>query len=220
MQAASCKGQTILGPFYFLCLKSAVVDVDVQCDEARPACGKCVKAKRICSGYAQGLDLVLRNQNEIAKAGVDRRVHKSKSKSRSQTPENLLEPQPSTALAVPYPLYEPEETSALCFFVSTFVLYGRDAQADRGFLELLPFLFGSLRAESPLSLCLAAASNILFGKWERKKPGADAERYAFSSYTKAVKATRTALQDPVESVTDETLMAVCLLGFHEVCPGV
>lgn len=183
----------------------------VKCDEARPACGKCVKAKRVCFGYSEGLDLVLRNQNEAAKAGVDRRVHKNKS--RSQTPENRLEPHPSTILVVPHPLYEPEETNALCFFVSTFVLFQRDTQADRGFVELLPFLFNSLRVESPLSLCLAAASKVLFGKWERKSPGA--ERHAFSSYAKALKATRVALQDPVESMADETLMAVCLLGFYE-----
>lgn len=173
-----------------------------------------MKAKRVCSGYSEGLDLVLRRQNEAAKAGVDRRVQRNKS--RSRTPELPREPQRSTALVVPHPLYEPEETNALCFFVSTFVLYGRDTQADRGFLELLPFLFNNLRVESPLSLCLAAASNFLFNKWERKIPRA--ERYAFSSYTKALKATRRALQDSVESVADETLMAVCLLGFYEVRP--
>lgn len=185
-----------------------------QCDEARPACGKCVKANRICSGYSEGLDLVLRHQNTAAKSGVDRRVHKNKN--RSQTPENPLEPQPSTALVVPHPLYESEETNALCFFVSTFVLYGRDTQADRGFIELLPLLFNRLRVGSPLSLCLAAVSNILFGMWERKRHGA--ERYALPSYAKALETTRVALQDPVESVSDETLMAVCLLGFYEVRP--
>ena len=170
-----------------------------------------MKAKRVCSGYCEGLDLVLRNQNEAAKAGVHRRVHKNKG--RSQTPNDLLE---SLALVVPHPLYESEETNAQCFFVSTFVLYGRDTQADRGFLELLPFLFNNLRAESPLLLCLTAAANILFGKWERRNAGA--ERSSFSSYTKAVEATRLALQDPVDSVSDETLMAVCLLGFYEVRP--
>ena len=172
-----------------------------------------MKAKRVCSGYSEGLDLVLRHQNQTAKAGVDRRVHRNKS--RSLTPDSPFEPPPSTALAVAHPLHEPEETSALCFFVSTFVLYGRDPQADRGFLEFLPCLFNSLRPGSPLSLCLAAVSNLLFSKWERKRH--EAERYAFSSYTKALKATRMALQDPFESVTDETLMAVCLLGLYEVC---
>lgn len=171
-----------------------------------------MKAKRVCSGYSEGLDLVLRQQNEAAKAGVDRRVHKSKS--RSQTPDDVLDSRSSTALVVPHTLHEPEETNALCFFVSTFVLYQRDTQADRGFLELLPFLFNSLWPESPLSLCLAAASSLAFSIQDRGNLGA--ERYAFSSYTKAVKATRAALEDPVESVADETLMAVCLLGFYEV----
>lgn len=116
---------------------------------------------------------------------------------------------------MPHTLYEPEETNALCFFVSTWVLYQRDTRADRGFLELLPFFFHSLRPESPFSLSLAAVSSLLFGIRERRKTGP--ERNALSSYTKAVKAARAALQDPVESVADETLMAVCLLGFYEVC---
>ena len=172
-----------------------------------------MKAKRVCHGYSQGLDLVLRQQNAVAKAGVDRRVQRNKE--RSQTPVDLVNPPQSTDLiTVPHPLYEPEETNALYFFVSTFVLFGRDTQSDRGFIELLPFLFNSLRPESPLSLSLTAASNILFSKWERKNPGA--ECYAFPSYAKALKVTRRALQDPVESMSDETLMAVCLLGFYEV----
>ena len=167
-----------------------------------------MKAKRVCSGYSEGLDLVLRNQNEAAKAGVHRRVHKNKGRSQS--------PNDSSESVVPRPIYESEETNAQCFFVSTFVLYGRDTQADRGFLELLPFLFNNMRAESPLSLCLTAAAKILFGKWERRNPGA--ERSSIPSYTKAVEATRLALQDPADSVSDETLMAVCLLGFYEVRP--
>ena len=36
------------------------------------------------------------------------------------------------------------------------------------------------------------------------------------AYGKALLATRLALQDPIERSTDETLMAVCLLGFYEV----
>lgn len=172
-----------------------------------------MKARRTCTGYSEGLDLVLRQQNTSAKAGVDRRVQRNKG--RFQKDEQLLEPQLSTDLVVPRPLYEPEETNALCFFVSTFVVYVRDAQADRGFIELLPFLFNSLRPKSPLSLCLTAASSISFGKWERKNP--EAERDAFSSYAKALTSTRAALQDPVESMSDEILMAICLLGFYEVC---
>ena len=212
MQTASRKGQSPPAFLYILHIKSILIDA-IQCDEVRPACGKCVKAKRVCSGYFEGLDLVLRQQNNAAEAGVNRRLQRNKC--RSQSPENLSTLHPPVDLVMPRSLYEPEETNALGFFVSTFVFYGRDSQADRGFIELLPFLFDRLRPESPLSLSLLAASKFLFGRWERK--AAEAQRSSFSSYAKALKSTRAALQDPVESMSDETLMAVCLLGFYEVC---
>lgn len=102
----------------------------------------------------------------------------------------------------------------MSFFVSTFVIYPRDTKADRGFLEHLPYLFGELRVGSPLSLALTAASRILYSKWERKRK--DVETFSYPDYGLALESTRRALEDPVESMTDQTLMAVCLLGFYEV----
>lgn len=55
---------------------------------------------------------------------------------------------------------------------------------------------------------------MLFGKWERNLK--DVELLALPHYGKALEATRMAVQDPVKSMADETLMAVCLLGFYEV----
>lgn len=185
----------------------------LQCDEARPACGKCVRANRICSGYVEGLDLVLRDQNESAKARVNRRQN-ALNKSKSSTSELQLTSRSPTTVILP-PLAESEESHALSFFVSTFVIYPRDTQADRGYLELLPHLFGSLRIGSPLSLALKAMSSIMFHKWGRRQQ--DAGLLSFPHYARALKATRTVLQDPVESMSDETLMAVCLLGLYEVC---
>lgn len=111
-------------------------------------------------------------------------------------------------------LAESEDFHALSFFVSTFVLFPRDAQADRGYLEHLPHLFANLRVGSPLSLALTASSRILYSKWELKR--SDVETLSYSDYGVAVKATRMALQNPIDSMSDETLMAVCLLGFYEV----
>ena len=105
----------------------------------------------------------------------------------------------------------------MAFFVSTFVLYPRDTQADRGFVELLPLLYGNLRVGSPLSLALKASSRAIYSKWERGRK--DAETLAFPDYGHAIEATRVALQDPTESMSDEILMAVCLLGFYEVRIG-
>lgn len=98
--------------------------------------------------------------------------------------------------------------------MNTFSLYTRDSQSDHGIIELLPYLFSNLRVDSPLSLTLTAVSFILFGKWERKLK--DVELYNLPRHGKAIEATRIAVQDPIQSTSDETLMAVCLLGFYEV----
>ena len=73
---------------------------------------------------------------------------------------------------------------------------------------------GNLRVGSPLSLALTASSRILYSKWERRRK--DVETLSFPDYGYALEATRMALQDPIESASDETLMAVCMLGFYEV----
>jgi hypothetical protein len=119
-----------------------------------------------------------------------------------------------TPASVPHTLAESEESHALTFFVYTFALYSRDTQSDHGFIELLPYLFSNLTVGSPLSLTLTAVSYIIFGKWERKLK--DVEFLALPHHGKALEATRVALQDPVQSMSDDTLMAVCLLGFYEV----
>ena len=134
-----------------------------QCDEVRPACGKCAKTKRVCSGYTDGFDLVLRDQNQTAKSQVERRQKKTREAQVSEAQPRQWSP---SSTATSPSLAEAEETHALSFFVSTFVLYPRDTSADRGFLELLPLLFGNLKQYSPLSLSLAAASYVLFGKWD------------------------------------------------------
>ena len=118
-----------------------------QCDEARPACGKCVKPKRVCSGYTDGFDLVSRDQNQTAKSQVERRQKKTREAQVSEAQPRQWSP---SSTAISPSLAEAEETHALSFFVSTFVLYPRDTSADRGFLELLPLLFDNLKQNSPL----------------------------------------------------------------------
>ena len=154
----------------------------------------------------------MRNQNQSAKAQVDRR-QKISNKSNSPTPESRLVSRSPSPVLLP-PLSETEESHAVAWFISTFALYPRDTQADRGYVELLPVVCGNLRIGTPLSLALIASSRALYSKWERGRR--DAETLAFPDYGLALEATRKALQDPKESMSDETLMAVCLLGFYEV----
>ncbi|KAA6412238.1 MAG: hypothetical protein FRX48_04390 [Lasallia pustulata] len=185
----------------------------VKCDEARPACAKCVKANVVCPGYVEGLDLLLRSQNEAAKSQVERR-QRALIKKRSQGPPHSQSPESSSLVSLSSSLPEPVENRELCFFLSSFVLYPRDPQTDRGFVELLPLLIGNVRPNSPLSLSLAAVSRCHFHAWELGMRDVETPQVRVA-YGKALLATRLALQDPVECSTDETLMAVCLLGFYE-----
>ena len=189
----------------------------LQCDGVRPACRKCVESNRECSGYLEGLDLVLRSQNQAAKAGVERR-QKALIKKRTQSHETSQNAAAAltSAVALRNPLVESEESHALCFFISSHVLYPRDPQADRGIIELLPLVFANLRADTPLSLSLAAVSRCMYGAWERRIRDTETTEVRLA-YGKALMATRHVLKDPHESTTDETLMAICLLGFYEVC---
>lgn len=156
--------------------------------------------------------MVLRSQNENAKLKVSRR-QKVLNKSISSSPERRMVSRTPSPATVSF-LAESEETHAVAFFVSTFAVYPRDSQADRGFVELLPLLCKNLRIGSPLQLALTASSHVLYSKWERRRK--DIETLAFPDYGRALEATRIALEDPKESMSDETLMAICMLGFYEV----
>ncbi|KAL8767379.1 MAG: hypothetical protein Q9203_001282 [Teloschistes exilis] len=189
----------------------------VKCDETRPACLKCIKSKRTCPGYAEGLDLVLRDQNHSAKARAERH-QKARNKSRNQNPESSsgsTSPQPLTIYA---PLAECQETYAHTFFISAYVLAPRDTRTDHGFLELLPFLFDRLPSSSVLNLSLSVVAHCYFQAWQPDVRNVD-HIIVQRLYFKALKALQRALQDPQQCISDETLMAVCLLSFYEYTVG-
>ena len=146
--------------------------------------------------------MVLRDQNEVVKNTVDRR-QKSDCAAKSKSP------------GIPFAPLEDEESNAVCFFVTSWVLFPRDPQTDRGISELLPLFFGNLRPGTPLSLSLNATSRFLFETWERPAEKLETAQMQVA-YGKAISATRLALQDPSECCSDETVMAVLLLGLYEV----
>ena len=161
-----------------------------------------------CPGYSEGLDLVLRNQNSVAKAGVDRR--QKRGQSRPHSPDVLS----YTSHSLHNPMATQEHEQALCFFLSSWVHYTSDPSAESGILEVLPSLYSNTRIGSPLCLSVAAFTRLQFNKFERGV--SRGESFTIKRlYGLALAATSQALQDPVELLTDETLMAVCLLGFYE-----
>lgn len=145
---------------------------------------------------------MLRDQTHSTKTAVQRR---QKSTSRRSSP----------SASVPVPLSESEDSHALCFFVSSYVLRPHDPRTDRGITELLPLFFADMKPGTPLSLTLSAVSRSIFAGWERRVRNFEIPMTQLA-YGKALTATRAALADPVQRLSDETLMAVCLLGMYEV----
>lgn len=161
-----------------------------------------------CPGYSEGLDLVLRNQNCVAKAGVDRRQKQGQSILHSPDIFSY------TNKCLHNPMSDQEHEEAFCFFFSSWIDYTIDPSPQRGILEVLPSLYPNTKIGSPLWLSVAAFTRLQFNKFEH---GASrGENFTIKHlYGLALAATSQALQDPVELLTDETLMAVCLLGFYE-----
>ncbi|KAL8915886.1 MAG: hypothetical protein Q9172_006588 [Xanthocarpia lactea] len=195
------------------------------CDETRPACLKCVNARRICPGYTEGLDLVLRDQNQVAKAGAERRqkvyarkknqttwngISSELSRSRSESPEALE----NEELRVYTSMAESRGSYAHAFFVSAYVLGPRDTRSDHGFLELLPRLFDRLPYDPVLSRSLAVLAHCYYGAWHPSIRNAE-NLEVQQTYSKALGGLRHALKDPRSCMTDELLMAICLLNFFE-----
>ncbi|KAL8925940.1 MAG: hypothetical protein Q9208_003253 [Pyrenodesmia sp. 3 TL-2023] len=192
----------------------------LKCDETRPACLNCIKARRICPGYTEGLDLVLRDQNQIVKAKSDRR-QKDKLK-RTGTQSFLFAPgdvSSPDSLVVYSSLPESQDFYAHTFFVSGYVTVRRDPRAEHGFLEILPYFFHKLPSNSALSFAFAAVAHCYFGAWQPAIRNAH-QLTVQKNYTMALGALQTALRDPRECVSDEILMAVCLLAFFEDTIGV
>ncbi|KAI4168284.1 MAG: hypothetical protein LQ343_006521 [Gyalolechia ehrenbergii] len=154
------------------------------------------------------------DQNQVAKASAERR-QKGQIKRKIQSHESSSGfAFPDTSLVIYSPLPESQDVYAHQFFVSAYVTATRDPRTEHGFLELLPLLFDKLPTNSVLSLSLAAVSHCFFGAWEPAIRNAE-QLTVQKNYTKALGALRKALQDPQECVSDEVLMAVCLLSFFE-----
>lgn len=82
----------------------------VKCDEAQPACGRCVRLGRKCSGYAEA-DTKFRSMNESAKAKVQTRMRR-RVESRAPVRAQSVPPHRQTA-------YLPGPTSSVASTTST-----------------------------------------------------------------------------------------------------
>lgn len=208
-----------------------------KCDETKPTCNQCAKARRTCPGYKDEFDLVFRNETKATerralKAGGRKRSVDSKSESSSAASSpsttcsiDLLSPMArefirspsadgSSSGSIPQLLSIPTEQLANCHFFSNFILVPRQG-CTRGFMDYLLPLMRSELSNGHLQHAFNACSLAHLGN-RVKSNSEDIPNKALAEYTKALSATHMALQDPELSKTDATLAAVLLLGLYEV----
>ncbi|KAK4194395.1 hypothetical protein QBC40DRAFT_319878 [Triangularia verruculosa] len=132
----------------------------IKCDETKPTCNQCAKARRQCPGYRDEFDLLLRNENQAAarrslkanapaaSAGSSSSGSSSKKKisslkdSQPHPRQQALQLSISQTTALANSLSIPTEDLATCHFLSNFVLVPKQEQhAARGYNHfLLPLL--------------------------------------------------------------------------------
>lgn len=206
-------------------MQQALIYVE-QCDEARPACSACTKTKLTCPGYRRPLDLILRDQNEIVRDKVQGRKHQ-KIPSTSSKSSNNTSPEPSDnaqvipttadawrSIALPTELMSnTPEYAATCVFFYNVVVINQHPDTRRGFMQALLPLYNEARPGSLLDLAVTTVSLAMFGMSRRTQ---DFVQLGHKAFSKALLATGKAIEDPTDSLKDETLMAVLLLSLFEV----
>lgn len=119
--------------------------------------------------------------------------------------------------AIARPLAETPEQFALCTFFTQFVIVPSHPDGQRGFLECLLPLYTAARHDSLLSVATSAVALSISGGHPWRRADYCLGRLAFG---RALRMVAAAIQDPLASTEDETLMAVLLLGFYEVSADV
>jgi len=165
-------------------------------------------------------DLILRDETESVKKR-ELRKHCQKNTSPDSTPRSV---DGSTALAItkvqrcsvpggiPNALSVNPEDAALFSWFNHFILLHRDSETQRGYLESLVPVYASARPGSPVSLATSAVAIITFA---RRPQYRQLLAVGLKTFGNALALTRKALQDPLQSKEDETLMAVLLLSMIE-----
>ncbi|PHH86991.1 hypothetical protein CDD83_9461 [Cordyceps sp. RAO-2017] len=192
----------------------------IKCDETKPACKQCARARRQCPGYRDIGQPPAKDdrqqpvgtggkQAKSTRAAADKKLA---SRSASSSDNGSSPPISPRNEAVPSLLQLPLADIASCHFISNYVLIPRQGLTTRGFFEfLLPLLKQPMlpHFKQAFNACALASLNNRVGT------GNDFESQALGCYTKALAATFTALQDPTLVKQDATLAAILMLSLFE-----
>ena len=187
-----------------------------QCDENRPACSRCVRTNRQCTGYRDTNDLMFRHttartsKKKVRPPGtvLGPQTHPSRSHDHFEKEGYHLPRSPRRTLL------PSNEDQRLCFFYQTIMENLVDLDHTRYLHAQLPTLLSRSRAGSALHWATQAIS---YATWKKSRSRVcDEGSNAGKLYAQALSALSEAIRDPVEAKSDETLYTVLLLSGYEV----
>ena len=178
----------------------------MQCDQQRPQCGQCVRAREKCTGYRDEWDLVFRDQTNHTIKLSKKKAAKKAALNKAVT--EVIHQHSSPPLPIFYGIGPSLDEIGLNYFLHDFVSGGRSP--SRGYLNYIPTVY-SADAEHPTLVTSMAAVGL--GALAARQP--ELVSHARAKYSQAIRYVNLALASPVEAVKDSTLMSVISLGVFE-----
>ncbi|PYI14005.1 hypothetical protein BO99DRAFT_345999 [Aspergillus violaceofuscus CBS 115571] len=189
----------------------------LKCDQKRPSCSSCLRAKRICTGYRDVTALSFHDQTAEVVEKANRRPQPqseytsvspwadaseiASSSSSDENAYNLFALQP-----MPTPIIDQGITYVLTYHV------GSARRSVSGHLSFLP----SLLQQEPSPAVMASINAMGLAALGNIHGNPHLTRAARQQYTIALSETNTALQDTITAKSDATLAAVLVLGLYEI----
>lgn len=199
----------------------------VQCDQRKPACLKCEKLGSGCPGYRDLNNFLFRDESgrTIRRARKTRQVQDIAEQAAlvcadaSSSNLGLQVPERSSSLVspvlalghLPCSLVQPATELGACFFFTKYAFHEPPFSFDYHDWLSRCYVDGSSRQvlrKAIEAVGMAGISNV--------SPSSSIASKASRGYCDALAAIHQALNDPVEAVSDTTLMAVILLCLYEV----
>ncbi|KAJ5404321.1 hypothetical protein N7509_004192 [Penicillium cosmopolitanum] len=194
----------------------------IRCDQGRPACDQCIRTKRECPGYRDQLDLIFRDdppRNAYPERHVRSPSTTGSTGSNAETSFDfnsdpghqyiMRQIRPSAVITNPTEGLSKEQ--AICFFLQSHSIPGSSLMTD----TLTNFLMdsgGSLGQQAVQSSIYAVAGAML----SRVRNVPSLKQAARQEYGSTLKLVNAALADPVQSRTNQALLAVVFMSLYEV----
>lgn len=195
----------------------------VKCDESRPACARCTRAGRVCTGYRAESEL-FRRTPKSSKNGKVRHQHPSESQDSTTARFNLGSttarslafrrptPSPTPTFTLPGPMSNDWTAQAIVLFFAEYVDPPDLLRSTWRFYEYLPAMYSACSSIHLVKAVEAAALAHLANTSSIDRLAVLARR----AYGKALLDLGVALRSKTRATADETLATLNLLANYEV----